>query len=60
MLAKLEHMRRLLAEGYVLDEIESDRGTVEATLRRGPLSITVTFSPSEAERLLLVRGPLRV
>jgi len=60
MQAKLERLRRLLAEGYVLDEVDSENGAVDATLRRGAARIVVSFSPSEAERLLLARGPLRV
>lgn len=58
MQAKLDQVRRLLREGYVLDEVESERGAVEARLRRGALSVTIRFLPSEAEALLLMRGPL--
>ena len=58
MAAKVDQVRRLLAEGYVLEDVESERGAVEARFRRGPMVVTVRFLPSEAEALLLA-GPLR-
>ena len=60
MQAKLDQVRKLLDAGYVLEDIESDRGAVEAKFRRGVTIVVVRFLPSEAERLLLTKGPLRV
>jgi len=60
MQAKLAHVRRLLEEGYELAEIQSEKGTVEATFRRYGQFETIRFLPSEAEALLLAKGPLRL
>lgn len=60
MQEKLAHVRRLLDQGYVLDDIDSDRGSIDATFRRGTQRAVVRFLPSEAERLLLTPGPLRL
>lgn len=60
MQAKLAHVRRLLDEGYELAEVQSDRGVVEATFRRFGQVTVVKFLPSEAEALLLAKGPLRL
>lgn len=56
---KLAQVRRLLDQGFVLDEIESERGAIEATFRRGTQRTVVRFLPSEAEQLLMMPGPLR-
>lgn len=53
--AKLERVRRLIDEGYDLDEVDSDHGVVEATFRRRGLVVKVTFAPHEAEAILLAR-----
>ena len=60
MQAKLAHVRRLLDEGYDLVDVQSDRGSVDATFRRYGQVVTITFLPSEAEALLLAIGPLRL
>lgn len=52
---KLTQVRQLLAEGFVLVEVESESGCVEAKLRRGPLLISIRFHRSEARELLF--GP---
>lgn len=57
-MTKVDELRRLIAEGYTLENIESDRGVVEATLRRGDRVVQVRFFPSEAESLLF--APVRV
>lgn len=59
MASKLDQVRRLLAQGYELEEVESDRLAMEARFRRGASVVTVRFLPSEAEALLLA-GPLRL
>lgn len=59
MAYKLAELRRLLDEGYSLEEVESDNGWVEARFRRGSLLKVIRFLPSEAEALLL-KGPLRL
>lgn len=59
MAAKLEEVRRLLDEGYTLEEVESEKGYVEARFRRGMRCVSVRFRPHEAEALLLA-GPLRL
>ncbi|MEO6667477.1 MAG: hypothetical protein ABIO65_12000, partial [Nitrospiria bacterium] len=56
---KLAHVRRLLDEGYELDEVQSDRGAIEATFRRYGERVVIRFQRSEAEALLLA-GPLRL
>lgn len=58
MTGKMDQVRRLLAEGYELDDVESDHGAVEATFRRGPRVVVVKFGRHEAAALLLLRGPL--
>jgi hypothetical protein len=60
MSTKLDQVRRLLAEGYELDEIESGSETMEARFRRGSRILTITFGPSEAAALLFEPGPWRV
>lgn len=60
MPTKLEQVRRLLEQGYELGEVESDRGTIEATFCRGTQRVVIRFLPSEAEALLLAKGPLRL
>ncbi|HUR68570.1 MAG TPA: hypothetical protein VM370_04930 [Candidatus Thermoplasmatota archaeon] len=59
MPTKLDQVRKLLAEGYELDDVENAGGMMEARFRRGSKTITVRFLPSEAEALLL-KGPLRL
>lgn len=49
---KLSQVRALLADGFVLVEVESEKGCVEARLRRGILQITIEFHRSEARELL--------
>ena len=56
--AKVDQIRRLLADGYVLEEVESGSVTMEARFRKGARTVTVRFLPSEAEALLMA-GPLR-
>lgn len=58
MAEKVETLRRLLRDGYVVDEIASDRGSVEATLRKGPAVVKLRLLPSDAEALLLDPRPL--
>lgn len=53
-------VKRLLDQGYELWEVDSSRGMMEATFRRGTLREVVRFSPDEAEALLLAKGPLRL
>lgn len=60
MQGKLEQVRRLLADGYELDDVVDDGLVMEAIFRRGPRTMTVRFLPNEAEALLLARGPLRL
>lgn len=60
MQAKLAHVKRLLDDGFELAEVESDAGVVSATFRRYGQLVVVTFLPSEAEALLLAKGPLRL
>lgn len=60
MQTKLAHVRKLLDEGYELHEVESDGGVMAATFVRGARRETVKFLPSDAEALLLAKGPLRL
>lgn len=60
MQGKLEQVRRLLADGYELDEVVEDGLVMEAIFRRGSRAAHVRFLPSEAHALLLARGPLRL
>ena len=53
---KLEQVRRLLADGYTVEDIDSDHASVVARLRRGGRSVTIRFHPSEAERILYSPG----
>lgn len=56
---KLAQLRRLLADGYTIEDIDSDEGVVEATLTRRGRRATVRLYPSDAERLLRAGpGPL--
>jgi len=50
-------LRRLMAEGYVVEAISSDEECVEAVLRRGMLRVSLTFIGAEAEGLLTVATP---
>lgn len=52
---KLGQVRQLLAEGFVLVEVESEQGCVEAKLKRGSLVVTIQFQRTEARELLF--GP---
>lgn len=49
---KLTEVRRLLADGFVLVDVASESGCVEARLRRGLLTVTIVFRRSEARELL--------
>ena len=60
MQAKLAHVKSLLEEGYELLDVVSDRGVVEATFGRYGHRVTIEFMPSDAEALLLAKGPLRL
>lgn len=59
MANKVVEVQRLLAEGYELDEVESEAGIIEARFRRGTHTRSITFSPHDAEALLLLRWPRR-
>lgn len=59
MATKLDQVRKLLRDGYELDDVESDRDHMTARFRRGASTILVRFLPSEAEALLQA-GPLRL
>lgn len=52
MQQKVARIHHLLADGFLLDRIESDRGAVEAHLRRGHAVAVVRIFPAEAEELL--------
>ncbi|HWH08671.1 MAG TPA: hypothetical protein VNX21_05685 [Candidatus Thermoplasmatota archaeon] len=58
MAEKVETLRRLLREGYEVEDVASDHGAVEARLRRGPSRVTLRLFPSEADALL--RDPRRL
>lgn len=53
----MAQLRRLLAEGYEVETIESDDECVEAVLRRGALRVSLTFVGDEAAGLLTVATP---
>lgn len=54
---KVATLRRLLADGYQVEIINSDEECVEAVLRRGVLRVSLTFVGDEAEGLLTVATP---
>lgn len=60
MLTKLDQVRKLLADGYTLDEVESEGGVMVARFRKATKTTTIRFLPSDAEAVLLTRGPLRL
>ena len=49
---KLATVRRLMREGYELQDIETERGCVLATFARAGQRTTVRLFPSDAERIL--------
>lgn len=49
---KMATLRRLMNEGYELEEIDSERGVLLATFHRGGHRATLRLFPSDAERLL--------
>lgn len=49
---KMATLRRLIDDGYHLEEIESESGCVQATFRRAGHRATIRLFPSDAERLL--------
>lgn len=58
---KLATLRRLMREGYELEDIESEEGRIDATFRRAGRRTTVRLFRSDAERLLFpATGFLRV
>lgn len=59
MAEKVETLRRLLREGYEVEDVASDHGAVEARLRRGGQRVTLRLLPSEADALLRDPRPLR-
>lgn len=59
MTEKVEQLRRLLEEGFVIDDIDSEDGAVQTTLRRDTRLVVLRFTPSEAEELLLDTRPFR-
>lgn len=59
MAEKVETLRRLLREGYEVEDVGSDHGALEARLRRGTVRVTLRLLPSEASELLRDPRPLR-
>ena len=59
MPTKLDQVRRLLSEGFELDEVVTSGPVMEVRLARRGQKTIVKFLPSEAEALLLA-GPLRL
>lgn len=59
MQAKLDQVRRLLREGYELENVVEDGLVMEALFRRGSTTASIRFLPNEAEALIL-SGPLRL
>ena len=49
---KMATLRRLMNEGYELEDIDSERGCVQATFQRQGRRATLRLYPSDAERLL--------
>lgn len=59
MADQVERLRRLMREGYLVDEVESEGGVLEATLRKGRLVVVLRLDEHDAEELLLDPRPLR-
>ena len=59
MAEKVETLRRLLREGYTVEDVASDHGALEAHLRRGASRVVLRLLPSEADALLRDPRPLR-
>ena len=59
MAEKVEKLRRLLQEGYHVEDVASDRGALEARLRKGANVVVVRLFASEADALLRDPRPLR-
>lgn len=53
----MAELRKLLAEGYKVEAIESDDECVETVLARGPVRVSLTFEGREAFGLLTVPSP---
>lgn len=49
---KLARIHELIADGFVLTEIDSDHGAIEAALRRGSTRITIRLTREDALKLL--------
>lgn len=60
MSTKLDQVRNLLADGYTLEEVESEGGVMVVRFRKATKTTTIRFLPSDAEAVLLTRGPLRL
>lgn len=58
MAEKVETLRKLLREGYLVEDVASDSGTLETRLRKGANVVVVRMFPSEADALL--RDPRRL
>ena len=58
MAEKVEILRRLLREGYHIDDVASERGVLEARLARGSERIVLKLLPSDAAELLRDPRPL--
>jgi hypothetical protein len=54
---KVTQLRKLLAEGYQVEIINSDDECVETVLRRGGSRVSFTFVGDEAAGLLTVATP---
>lgn len=59
MADKVERLRRLMRDGYLVDEVESEGGFMEATLRKGRLVVVLRLDAWDAKELLLDPRPLR-
>lgn len=53
---KVATVRRLMREGYELEDIESEGRCIQATFRLAGQRRTVRLFPSDAERLLFPPG----
>lgn len=49
---KMATLRRLMSDGYHLEDIDSEAGCVQATFHRAGHRATVRLFPSDAEKLL--------
>jgi hypothetical protein len=56
---KVARIHQLIADGFVLSEIDSDHGVVEVRLLRGATRVSVRLLPSEARSLLYEASPRR-